>query len=125
MREVTITLAGKELTLGATFAASKKIAEQICDPIFLFREVALEAQMAESGFNYQPKKDLGVVEIPKVLHIGLEAAGNSMKLSEVEEMVFEEGFINAKVCAIEYLSWIVTPAPEKGPESGEDESLEK
>lgn len=113
MREHRCTLAGKELVLTATFAASVRIADSVADPLQIARESALEMMMMEKGFPYTPKFQFNVKNIPLLLQIGLEAAGEKWKIEDVQEIVFDAGFAEARDAVIEYLGLIVGPAPEK------------
>ena len=120
MRKYTCTLGGEELELTANFAASMKIAKEVGDPLMIAREAALEAMMISKSFPYNPRWTFSVENVPQILHIGLKTGGSTMSLEKVQELVFEEGFANARDHAIEYLALIVGPAPEEEPEDSAD-----
>lgn len=122
MREFECELAGRSLQLAATFKASIQIAEKVADPLWIAREASIEAMMLERGLaSYEPKFRFTVENVPLVLHIGLKAAGSSMSLEEVQEIVFDAGFGASRDAALEYLGLIVGPKPEEDL-SGEKES---
>ena len=117
MREYSGELAGKSLTLAATFGASVKIAKSVGDPMMIAREANVEAYMLDKGLNYNPRWTFDVENVPELIHIGLKEAGSSMTLKEVQELVFEVGFAAARDFALEYLALIIGPAPEHSGES--------
>ena len=124
MREVTINLGGTELTLHATFGASVQLAEQVYDPMGMAREMSITDAMHSRGINYTPKWNFNVDNVPKIIHIGLKAAGSKLTLTEVQELVFEEGFFSAQSEATRYCTHIVGPQPEEVIERAETESAE-
>lgn len=111
MREITVTIGGRELTLAATFKASLEIAQQVADPLTIAREAALEGMFLQQGLPYEPKWRFTVPNVIQILLIGLRAAGNPMKREELEELVFDAGFMAAKEAAGDYLALIVGPKP--------------
>lgn len=113
MRELEVTLGGRELRLAATFKASLEIAEKVGDPLTIMREATLEAMFLGRGIPYEPKWRFTVENTPLILFIGLKAAGEKVKLEEIQELVFEGGFIEAKDAASEYLALLVGPKPEE------------
>jgi sulfite reductase beta subunit-like hemoprotein len=118
MREIEAVLGGKDVTLAATFKASKKIADQIADPLLIAREAQLEAYLTRPGFPaYDPKFKFTVDNVPKILHIGMKAAGSDLSLEDVQEMTFDAGFDVARDLAIEYLALTVSARPAHVPES--------
>lgn len=119
MREYETTLGGKPVTLAATFKASQEIAQKIADPLVIGREAHLEALLTRPGFPpYDPKFKFTVSNVPLLLHIGLKAAGSSLTLEQVQELVFDDGFISAKEKATDYLALIIAPRSEEVVESG-------
>jgi len=120
MREVTIKLAGKELTLLANFKASLELAEKVCDPMQMAREASVTDAMHSRGINYTPKWQFDIDNVPQVIYIGLKAAGSTMKLEEVQELVFEEGFFSAMSEATRYVTHIVGPQTEEEMEPSDD-----
>lgn len=113
MREIEITLGGETVTLAATFGAAQEVAKKVADPLHIAREANLEAVMISRGLPYQPRFTLTVENVPLLLYIGMSHAGDKRKLSEVQEMVFNAGFIQAKDAAIEYIALIVLPKSEE------------
>lgn len=109
MRDFATTLGGKKLTLAATFRASVKIATQVGDPLMIAREAALEEEMRGVGLTYNTKWAFTIENVCQIIHIGLETAGDKMPLSDVQELVFDAGFIPAREVAASYLAMIVTP----------------
>jgi hypothetical protein len=114
MREFETTLGGNPVTLAATFKASQEIAQKIADPLVIGREAHLEALLTRPGFPpYDPKFKFTVSNVPLLLHIGLKAAGSSLTLEQVQELVFDEGFVSAKEKASDYLALIISPRSEQ------------
>ena len=113
MRDLTKELGGQELRLVATFGASMKLAEKVGDPLTIMREAALESMFIGMGIPYEPKWRFTVKNVPEIIHIGLEAAGSSMKLKEVQDLVFEAGFGPSRDFAVEYIALIAGPKPEE------------
>ena len=113
MREVEITLGDRTLRLAANYKASMEIAKTVGDPLTIMREAALEAMFIDKGIAYEPKWRFSVANVTMTLAIGLRAAGSSMKQAELEDLIFEAGFADAKNAAAEYLGIIVGPKPEE------------
>lgn len=121
MREVYITLAGRELELVANFKASLEIAKTIGDPMVIMREASLEALFLSRGIAYDPKFQFNTENSTKILHIGLKAAGSKMTLEEVQELCFEAGYVETKEAASEYLALIIGPRPKELPQGDNNE----
>lgn len=124
MREITAILGGEEITLAATFKASVDVAEKIADPLAIAREAALEAMFSQALQVYEPKFRFTVKNVPVILHIGMKAAGDKRTLEQVQELVFDGGFVEAREIATSYIAAIVTPKSEEiregeGTSSGE------
>lgn len=122
MREMTVSLAGQELELAATFKSSMEIAKKVGDPLFIASEAALEAQLVGAGIPYSPKWRPTIENIPVILHIGQKAAGGSMTLEEVQDLVFKAGFIEARDQAFSYLAMMTTTHSEEMTAEGGDGS---
>jgi len=120
MRKLTYEICGEDRDLVATFAASVEIAEKVGDPLFITREAAVESIMLSQNMPYSPKWRFTVSNVPQVIHIGLKAAGESVKLSEVQEWAFEVGFPEAQRIAAEYIAMITRPKPEESTGEAED-----
>ena len=113
MREYTCTLGGVEVTLTANFMASIKIMKDVGDPLLIAREAGVEAMMLAKNFPYNPRWTFTIENVPKLIHIGINAGETKMTLERVQELVFDEGFANARDLAIEYLALIIGPTPEE------------
>lgn len=124
MRSITIELDGRKVKLVATFEASMEIADQIEDPLRISREAAMEAMMVSMGLSYDPKWSFTIVNVPEILYIGAKAAGEKVTLEEMQELVFDTGFNQAKEMAVEYMALIIGPKPEEIPETEGDASGE-
>lgn len=122
MRELTVKLGDRELELAATFKASFEVAKRIGDPMLIMREASLEALFLSRGIAYDPKFHFNVQNTSELLHIGLKAAGSKLTLEEVQELVFDAGFLAAKEAASDFLALIIGPKPkETSPDvSGDD-----
>ena len=121
MRTMTIETGGETYELAATFKASLEIADKVADPLTIAREAALEAAMLKVRIPYQPKFTFTVRNVPVILHAGLKAAGSELKLADIEELVFEAGFVTSRLWAADYLALIVEPKPHKPEVEPEDE----
>ena len=108
---MTATLGGREIRLAATFKASLEIAHHVADPLTIMREAALESMFFQRGMPYEPKWRFSITNILQILLIGMRAAGEKPKTEEIEELIFEAGFLEAKEVAAEYLSMINGPRP--------------
>lgn len=113
MRDMEVTLGDKKLKLAATFAASMKIAKTVADPLLIAREAMVEYMFMEQGISHNPRWSFTVQNIPQILHIGAEAAGENYTLEQIQEIVFDYGFADSRTVATDYLSLIVGPAPEE------------
>ncbi len=109
MRTITALLADRDIELAATFGASEDVAKAVGDPLLIVREMGIEAQMQEAGLTYTPKWSFTVANVPKIIHIGMRAAGNKATLAEVQELAFDHGLLEAREVASEYLAALVTP----------------
>lgn len=112
MRKMTAEICGEERDLVASFAASVEINEKVADPLLITREAAIESVMLAQGIAYSPKWRFTVKNVPQIVHIGLKAAGDKVKLPDVQEWCFEVGFPQAQAVASEYIAMISRPAPE-------------
>lgn len=108
-REMTAALGAVELPLAATFKASVEVSEKVADPLLISREAMIEGMMISGGMAYQPKFAFTVSNVPVLLHIGHKAAGGKMTLEQVQEAVFEAGFISAMDQAAQYIRLLVEP----------------
>lgn len=121
MRTMTIEHGGETYELAATFKASLEIADKVGDPLSIAREAVLEAIMMQTRMPYTPKFSFTVRNVPVILHAGLKAAGVDMKLAQVEELVFDHGFVHARLWAADYIALLVEPKPHKPEAEPEDE----
>jgi len=123
MRTMTATLGGQELELGCTFGAAADLAAKVGDPLAIVREAQLEAMMGTIGQVYNPKWTFTVANVPQILHIGMKAAGSKQTLVQVQDMVADAGFLEAKAVALDYIAAIVTPkAQEKADDADGDDA---
>jgi hypothetical protein len=122
MRKMTASLGGHELELAATFAAASDLSEKVGDPLAIAREAQIEAMLSGVGQVYHPKWQFTVKNVPTILHIGMKAAGNDMSLDKVQEMVVENGFMEAKSIALDYVAMIVTPKSQELNDEGGEKS---
>jgi hypothetical protein len=113
MRKLSASLGGHEFQLAATFGAASDMADQVGDPLAIAREAQLEAMLSETGQVYHPKWQFSIRNVPTILHIGMKAAGSDMSLSKVQDMVVENGFMEAKAIALDYIAMIVTPKSQE------------
>lgn len=109
MRSITVDIAGRSFDLKATFSAARELAQKVADPLFIAREAAIDDQMGKAGIIYQPKFALTVDNVPMMLWIGAKAGGSKVTLQEMQEAVFDHGFLEAKAAVMDYLAMIVTP----------------
>lgn len=121
MREMTAEIGGKELRLVANFRAAQRIAERVADPMLIARESLMEYLFTTKNIPYTPKWGYTVENVPQILHIAAEEAGMKITLKEMQELVFEHGFINARATIIEYLQLIVGPKTEEPMEEAPSE----
>lgn len=120
MRELETELGGTPIKLKADFAAALSIAEKVGDPLMIAREAMLEALMLEQKLTYNPKWKFTVKNVPLIIYIGMERNASSTKIEDVQNLVFEGGFQQAREVALEYLALIIGPTPEQSLESTEE-----
>lgn len=113
MREMTATLGGEEITLAATFKASVEISERVADPLAIAREAALEALFMQNLQPYDPRFRFTVTNVPQIIFSGMKAAGDKRTLEQVQEMIFDVGFVDARDIAVEYIALLVTPKSQE------------
>ena len=105
-----VTVGGLELELALSFGAAREISQKVGDPLAIAREAALEDMMLRAGLAHQPKWVPTVENVPMILWIGAKHGGSDIKLERVQEAVFDHGFLEAKIVALDYLAGIVTPS---------------
>ena len=122
MREMQATLGGREITLAATFKASLELAQHVGDPLTIMREAALESMFFQRGIPYEPKWRFTITNVLQTIMIGMKAAGQNPKMEEIQDLIFEDGFLKAKEIAADYLGLIGGPKPsevsDKDPQEG-------
>lgn len=121
MRDIEVTLGGKELRLAADFKASLEIAKKVGDPLTIMREAALETALISRGIPYDPKWRFTVENVLELIHIGTQRADQRISRDEIGELIFAAGFLAAKEVASDYLAIIVGPRPEEIGEKGSGE----
>lgn len=127
MRKLKASLGGHELELAVTFGAAAEIHEKVGDPLAIAREAQIEGMMTNAGQIYHPRWQFTVKNVPVILYEGIRAAGGSMSLEKVQEIVADAGFMEAKAVALDFVAAIVTPKsqeldadkPSEGGASGE------
>lgn len=124
-RRLTVTMAGEEVTLAATFGAAEEISQKIADPLAIAKDAAAEQSLAAMGVVYDAKFKWTVKNLPVVLQIGMAAAGDKRDIKAVQELVFAHGLVESMSVAIQYITLIVTPqTDEAGKGEGERASGE-
>lgn len=113
MRELETELGGRPIRLAANFKASLEIAEKVGDPLTIMREAALEAMFMARGIPYEPKWKFSVKNVTQIIFIGARAAKESLTLEDIQDLVFEMGFVAAQEIAGDYLALIVGPRPKE------------
>ena len=113
MRTVPAKLANKSYDLAVTFKSSMEIAQHVADPLMIARETVVESMMLERGIPYAPRWEFTIENVTQTLVIAMKHTEGGLSQSEVEEAVFETGFIHAKAIAAEYISAIVGPSSEE------------
>lgn len=108
MRTEIYTIGGQTFKVAATFKAAQEVS-QIVDPYFALREFAIEENMRSMMLPYQPKWMPSVKNIGPILHIAQKHAGGELTLQMVEELVFEEGYLESAALVVDYLRLIATP----------------
>lgn len=118
MHSMQVTIGGLDLELALTFGAAREIAQKVGDPLAIAREASLEAMMAQSGIAHTPKWVPTIENVPMLIWIGAKHAMADIKLESVQEAVFEHGFLEAKMAALNYLAAIVTPSAREKMDGG-------
>lgn len=117
MRSMTVEIGGREFELAASFGAAAEIAKRVGDPLMIVREATLEAMMLRAGQTHAPKWMPTVENVPVILWVGAGGPAGKIKLAEMQEAVFDHGFVEAKELALEYMAMLVTP---RGQEKSDD-----
>jgi hypothetical protein len=116
MREYTVELAGRDLPLGITWAASKEIADKVADPLIITSEAQTRSLAMQAGLR-APKGEFYWTgkAVVSVLYIGSQhsLADNKPTLEEVQEMVFDAGLDNAHAAALMYIGNMMNPEYDK------------
>lgn len=118
MHSMQVTIGGLDLELALTFGAAREIAQKVGDPLAIAREASLEAMMAQSGIAHTPKWVPTIENVPLLIWIGAKHSTPDIKLERVQEAVFEHGFLEAKMAALNYLAAIVTPSAREKMDGG-------
>jgi hypothetical protein len=119
-RRMTVTLAGEEVTLAATFDAAAEIMEKVHDPIAIARDAATEQSLALQGVVYDARFKWNVRNVPQVIYIGMKAAGDKRDLKAVQKMVFDHGLIESSGIAVQFVTILVTPHSEEAADTKGD-----
>ena len=118
MHSINTTIGGLDLELALTFGAAREIAQKVADPLAIAREAALESMMAQAGIVHVPKWVPTIENVPMLLWIGAKHVNADIKLERVQEAVFDHGFLEAKMAALNYLAAIVTPSAREKMDGG-------
>lgn len=124
MRKLKATLGEHDIELAVTFGAATELHEKVGDPLAIAREAQVEAMLTSTGQVYHPRWQFTVKNVPVIIHEGMKAAGSDMKLKELQEIISEAGFMEAKAIALDYVAAIVTPKSQEisGSEAGDGEA---
>jgi hypothetical protein len=117
MRTEVYQLNGKPFEVAAVFGAGSEIQAKLgLDPVQISREAMLEAHAAYEGREYIVKFNPTMADVALLLWIGQHHAGGGRTLKEVQELVFEHGFLDptgqmkgAKDLALSYVALFVLP----------------
>lgn len=116
MREYTVKLADKELSLGITWAASMELSEKVADPLKITSEAQVKALSMQAGLR-PPKGEFSwtVKAVADVLFIGTKHSKVEEKptLEDVQELVFDAGLDNAHAAALMYIGNMMNPEYDK------------
>lgn len=123
-RRLTVTLAGQDITLAATFGAGEEIMDAVADPLMITKENLVEMQLGATGMVYDARFKWNFKNVPRVIWAGMKAAGDKRDLRDVQQMVFDHGMIESAGIAMQFVMLLVTPTSEeasneKGGGSGE------
>jgi hypothetical protein len=110
MDRMEVSIGGLDLALGLNFGAGRELMQKVGDPLGIVREMALENMMQQAGLIHSPKWMPTVENVPMILWIGAKHGGNKdVKLEAVQEAVFNHGFLESKVIAMDYIASLTTP----------------
>lgn len=116
MRNYTVELAGRELSLGITWGASQELAEKVADPLLITSEAQVRSLTMQAGLR-APKGEFQWTgkAVADVLFIGAKHSDAEEKptLDEVRELVFEAGLDNAHAAALMYIGNMMNPEYDK------------
>ena len=114
MRIMEINLGGKDVELSLSFGAASEIAQKVADPLLISRESELEYRYTKAGIvGYDPKFKFTLQTVCAILHIGAKHVNKDVTLEAVQEMVFDDGMMNAQGKATDYLVEMLGARPEE------------
>lgn len=113
MRKIKATLGDHDIELAITFGAAAELHDKVGDPLAIAREAQVEAMLASTGQVYHPRWEFSIKNVPVIIHEGMKAAGSKLKLSEVQDIVSDAGFMEAKAIALDFIAAIVTPKSQE------------
>lgn len=102
-RSVSATIAGKKVTLKATFRAGREICDEVCDLLTMQREQAATLLFMQRGIPYTAKFSFTVEHIVDVLAIAVKHSGEKITREDVEAFTIDEGIDKAQEVATKYL----------------------
>jgi hypothetical protein len=113
VRTMKIKLAGKPVTLTASFAASVRIAKEVADPLLIAREIVKEAIFSQQGLTYKPVWELTIDNMGQLMLIAMQATDPDLTEEEVQEAIFAEGYVNCQNIVLDYLAMVVEPKSQE------------
>lgn len=97
-----VELAGQKVAMNLSFQTSLTILDELASPSHIVQEATLEAIAMRDGRTYDPRFKLterGIIQIFSI------ASGKSFE--ECGKLCFEEGFVRARMIAVDYLTELV------------------
>lgn len=113
MREYTVELAGRELSLGITWATSAEISEKVADLLLLTSEARTRALCQQAGLRPPKGEYIWTAKtVVDVIFIGAKHSSQEQKstLEEIQELVFDAGLDVAHEAALHYIGNMMNPA---------------
>ena len=111
-REIKVSLGRECVTLRATPSVLAEVQRLVADPLLITRELFLDDYaLAAQQFGHRPRFQFSITNIPEFLHIGAVAAGSELTLSDIENLTFACGYVEAKNRALEFLALLLGPSP--------------
>jgi len=109
MREMIITLAGKEIALSLTWKTMCKIKDRVVDPVLLATEAVREAEALQAGKEYTPK-----VEFNTDVAIKIVSLASGKDVDDIGELFVENGIFESQAEVGNYLAALIGSKSGKG-----------